>query len=126
MLKEGDNVYAKFGKYKILLSKKLVDRFKITDFNNHQFVMGVRPEDIYLKEEKATKTNNLLEVKVNFLEKLGNEILVYNECSGKDGDLCFRCKPRTDINEDDVISLMIDTEHIHLFEYDTEKTILNR
>ena len=88
--------------------------------------MGIRSEDIYLSNEKVTKENSLVEGKVIITEKLGNEILIYTSVNGKDGDLVFRSKPRVDIEQDDVISLEFDTKQIHLFEYDTGRTILKR
>ena len=98
----------------------------ITDFNNRQFTLGIRAEDIYVDEEKATKDNSLVEAKVLLTEKLGNEILIYSSVNGKEGDLVFRSKPRVNIEVDDIISLRFDTKQIHLFDYDTGTTILKR
>ena len=126
LLKEGKEVYAKFGKHKVKLDKATVERIVKDDFNNQQFIMGIRSEDIYLSNEAVTKTNSLVEGKVIITEKLGNEILVYASVNGKEGDLVFRSKPRVEIDQDDIISLEFDTKQIHLFEYDTGKTILKR
>ena len=126
LIKENENTYATFGKNKVKLDEETVKRIKISDYNNHQFVLGIRPEDIYIEDEKATRENSLVKAKVKVLEKLGNEILVYTNCSGKDGELVFRSKPRTNIYEDDVISLRFDTKQIHLFDFNTEETILTR
>ena len=126
LLKEGKDVFAKFGKHKVQLDKATVERIAIDDFNNKQYILGIRSEDIYLSEEAANKTNSLVEGKVIITEKLGNEILVYTSVNGKEGDLVFRSKPRVGIEQDDVISLKFDTKQIHLFEYDTGKTILKR
>lgn len=126
LLKEAKDVFMKFGKHKVKLDKKTVDRIAIDDYNNKQFTLGIRAEDIYLSNEKVSKTNSLVEGKVVITEKLGNEILVYAAVNGKEGDLVFRTKPRTNIEQDDVISLEFDTKQIHLFEYDTGKTILKR
>ena len=126
LLKEDKDVFAKFGKHKVKLDKKTVERIAIDDFNNKQFTLGIRAEDIYLSDKKVTKDNSLVEAKVIITEKLGNEILVYTSVNGKEGDLVFRSKPRVDIDQDDVIALEFDTKQIHLFEYDTGKTILKR
>lgn len=126
MLQDGDDVYVKFGKNKVKVDPSTVKRLKIQEYNNHQFVLGIRPEDITLSDEKPTKTNSLVEGKVNVLEKLGNEILVYTGVNGKDGDLVFRAKARTDIDEDDIVSLSFDTKQIHLFDFNTGETILTR
>jgi multiple sugar transport system ATP-binding protein len=126
LLKEGKNVFAKFGKHKVKLDESTVERINIEDYNNKQFILGIRSEDIYLSNEKVTKDNSLVEGKVIITEKLGNEILVYTSVNGKEGDLVFRSKPRVEIDQDDIISLQFDTKQIHLFEYDTGKTILRR
>ena len=127
LLSEGSGaVYAKFGKNKVALDKDLVRRLMISDINNRQFILGVRPEDITYTSDKATKENGLVEAKVRVLEKLGNEVLVYTQVNGKDGDVVFRAKPRSGLEEDDVISLVLDTKNIQLFDYDTEATILKR
>ncbi|MBQ4254809.1 MAG: sn-glycerol-3-phosphate ABC transporter ATP-binding protein UgpC [Bacilli bacterium] len=126
LLKEDKDVYAKFGKHKVKIDEKTVERFAINDFNNRQFTLGIRAEDIYVDEEKATKDNSLVEAKVLLTEKLGNEILIYSSVNGKEGDLVFRSKPRVNIEVDDIISLRFDTKQIHLFDYDTGTTILKR
>ena len=126
LLKEGEAVYAKFGKHKVRLGDSLVQRFAIDDYNNHQFILGIRPEDITLSDEAPTKDNSLVEAKILLAEKLGNEILAYASVNGKEGDLVFRCRPRVGIEQDDVVSLCFDVDHVHLFAYDTGKTILKR
>ena len=126
LLKEGKDVYAKFGKHKVKLDKSTTERITLEDFNNQQFILGIRAEDIYVKEEKVTKDNSLVEGKVLITEKLGNEILIYCSVNGKEGDLVLRSKPRVNIEQDDLISLEFDTKQIHLFAYDTGKTILKR
>lgn len=126
LIEEDEKVYAKFGKNKVLIDPKTVKRFDVKEFNNREFVLGIRPEDITLVNEKATKENGLVEAKVKVLEKLGNEILVYSEIKGKDLDFVFRTAPRSKLEADDVISLKIDTLNIHLFDYNTEVSILKR
>ena len=126
LLKEGEKVYAKFGKHKVQIDPATVERFAITDFNNRQFTLGIRAEDIYVSSEAPAKDNSLVEAKILITEKLGNEILLYASVNGKEGDLVFRSKPRVNIEQDDVIALSFDTKQIHLFDYDTGSTILRR
>jgi ABC-type sugar transport system ATPase subunit len=76
-------------------------------------------------EIKRQNISEILDIK-DITEKLGNEILIYTSVNGKDGDLVFRSKPRVGIEQDDVIALEFDTKQVHLFEYDTGKTILRR
>ena len=123
LLKDGGKTYAKFGKNKLLLSNAITDRMNVSDYNNRQFVLGIRPEDVSLASKKGDDT---AEAKINVTEKLGNEILTYCDLSGKDGDLVFRSKPRAGIEVDDSILVKFDMDRIHLFDYDTGITILKR
>jgi len=122
---EKGGVYAKFGKSHIRLDDSLVKRIKTEEYNNHQFVLGVRPEDIEIADQDMTD-EDVVEAKVRVLEKLGNEILVYCPILGKDGDLVFRAKSRTPIEQDDVLKLHVNTKNIQLFDFNTGVIVLKR
>ncbi len=126
---EKGNVYAIFGKNKILIDKETADRITVEEINQRQFILGIRAEDVHLVvDEETADGEHVAKATVKVTEKLGNETLVYCAMSGVDGDFILRCGAREYVRNDDEIRVAFDTKHIQLFEYDTEvgKTILKR
>ena len=88
-------------------------------------VMGIRPED--LKDARFPGRDELpkLDVKVDVVENMGSENFVYFTFAGK--AFTSRMDPRSsDIQPKQDIQVAIDTNHIHLFDPKTEKTMVSR
>ena len=135
---EGGKVYAEFENSKIELTQATVDRIiGLDDYLNtgKPMVMGVRPEDIHDDEEfvgaNQTKT---VEVIVDQLERLGAETLLYCKFES-DGDelrlgddakkpMVAKVDGRTTTEMGQAIKLAIDTDHIHLFDKESELSVL--
>lgn len=121
---EGDDVFLKFGHNRIKLHPKVKANLLETDIHNKQFTLGIRPEDISFSsyDEKSSDMKGIVKV----CEKLGNEILMYCELNGKDTDLIVRASSRSNIESDDKVNLIFNTEFIHLFDFNTGNTVLKR
>lgn len=134
-------IYVEFGKEKVLLSKekaKLIcnlDKYLNTD---REIIFGIRPEDV--SDEAAALENEksgVIEVKVDVVEALGSETLLYCKVrSDDDGEeksiaddvsnLVAKVDSRSSTKRDEVIKIALDMEHCHLFDKETEITILAR
>ena len=86
--------------------------------------MGIRPEHIYSGEMEREKTGLVyFEVDIKVYEMLGANALVYFDVDQT--GWVASVDTSTQLKSGDKIELGIDTEMIHVFDYDTEKTITN-
>ena len=138
-------VYLEFGLEKIALPKEKValicnlEKYLNTD---KEVVFGVRPEDLHDEEAwVADSKNPAIEVKVDVVEALGSETLLYcktrSEQAPEDeesiksivddvSNLIAKVDSRSSSKAGDKIKIAIDIAHTHLFDKETEVTILAR
>ena len=136
---EGDKVYVEFENSKVELSKKTIDRIIGLDAylnTGKPIVLGTRPEDIHDEPEFVEKNpTRLVEVRVDQLERLGAENLLYckfdieNEEEIMLGDnvkkpMIAKVDGRSTTQMGDVVRLAFDVDHIHLFDKETELSML--
>ena len=87
---------------------------------------GIRPEHL---EDRALINNDspdgsAINAKVDVVENLGNELLVYlTTTDNGEKSLQARLNPRSQVNVGQPVSLHVDTDHIHLFDTDTQQAI---
>ncbi len=142
---DGKNVYLEFGLEKIALPKEKVDlicnleKYLNTD---KEVVFGIRPEDIHDEEAwTSNKKNAVIEVKVDVVEALGSETLLYcktrSEQAAQASDtvksivedvsnLTAKVDSRSTSKAGDDIKIALDIVHCHLFDKETEVTIFAR
>ena len=136
--------YVEFGKNKIALSKEKMDLIvNIEKYLNtdKEIVFGVRPEDIH--EEEAWVNNPAkpnIEITVDVVEQLGAETLIYcstakEEVISEDGfkslddetsDLIAKIDSRSKTTRGDKVVVALDIDHCHIFDKETEVTIVAR
>ena len=134
------NVNIEFGLDKIALPKEKADlivnlgKYLNTD---REIVFGVRPEDVHdnpewLKNHEQAPT---IEVKVDVIEALGSETLLYCKTKSVDSgeeksiaedisNLIAKVDSRSTTVANSVINIGFDMRHCHLFDKETEITIL--
>lgn len=121
--KEGNEFYLEFGKNKISLPEgktKNIDE----NYLNKEVVIGIRPENVHDEAVYIeSMANNVMEAKVEITEMLGAETNLYLELDGI--EIIARVNPRTKAKPEDVIKIAFDANKIHLFDKETEKTIIN-
>ncbi len=136
--------YVEFGKNKIALSKEKmnlivnIEKYLNTD---KEIVFGVRPEDIHEEESWVNDSSKpVIEIKVDVVEALGAETLIYcstekEEVVVEDGfkslddeasDLIARIDSRSTTKMGDKIKVALDIDHCHIFDKETEVTIVAR
>ena len=140
-----NKVYVEFGMDKIALPKEKIalicnlDKYLNTD---KEIVFGVRPEDLHDEEAwVADSKNPTIEVKVDVVEALGSETLLYCKTKSEQApegeeniksivddvsNLIAKVDSRSPSKAGDKIKIAIDVAHIHLFDKETEVTILAR
>ncbi len=137
-------VNVEFGKNKIALSKEKIDlivnleKYLNTD---KEIVFGIRPEDIHEEEAWVKESKKpVIEIAVDVVEALGSETLIYcstakEQVVGEDGfksiddetsDLIAKIDSRSTTKRGDKIKVAIDIDHCHIFDKETEVTIVAR
>lgn len=138
LTKTGDGkVEIRFGNdRRILVPEEVLLKTDAKYFDGQTVVtLGIRPEDIhfegdFVKEHKDTA----IKCRTSIIEALGSETIVYCELDEKDEDaigestsrLVLKVDPRISIGRGEDIEIAIDPERIHLFDNETEKTIIPR
>ncbi|MCI9407777.1 MAG: ATP-binding cassette domain-containing protein [Clostridia bacterium] len=95
--------------------------------------IGFRAEDVTLDEDKVAKSAAKIKVRISHSEELGTETLVYGDIN-MDGDGFAETSTRVIIKSagfkeyqpDAVMEAALDIDAIHLFDEDTEESIMPR
>ena len=86
--------------------------------------MGIRPEDLHVEDlSKLTPDPAVINTHVDLAEMMGAEIYLYVTSEGQ--KLIARVHSKADVRADEDVRLVIDTEKLHIFDKETEKTICN-
>ena len=86
--------------------------------------MGIRPEDIDDEPEFMAKhTDCQLDTQVDVSEMMGAEIYLYLEYKGN--KMTARVAPTSKARNGDTVRVAFDPHKVHLFDVETEQTILN-
>ena len=136
LLKENDKIYFEFGtedtktrkgvKYKILLPDSKNVKGKLNEYIEEEkpVIAGVRPEHISDDDAYvAANPESVVKAHGDVTEMMGVETYLYMGCEGF--NLNARVDPKTATRAGDDISVAFKSEFIHLFDADTEKTIVN-
>ena len=140
-----DNVFVEFGEYQVKLPQSKVDlivnleKYLNTD---RPVIFGIRPEDLHDEpiwvESKETQK---IQVKVDFVEALGSETILYCITKKSDGfgeedvngsiiealsNMVAKVDSRSQTKSGDIIDIALDIDHCHVFDKETEVTILAR
>ena len=124
---------------KILLPKNVAARIKnINEYldTGKPVTLGVRPEDIHQDQMFVSKSpETVVTARIEVIEKLGAETQIYCELDyeGKESSvidnstqMIAKISSRAVVALKDVVDLAFDANHIHLFDGETEATILER
>jgi multiple sugar transport system ATP-binding protein len=89
-----------------------------------KIVLGIRPEDIHIKEYLPTgiSSSAVVPAKVDVIELMGNELFIYM-ISGKHQFLA-RVDPRARARPGDDLELVFNMDNLHAFNLETGKAIL--
>ena len=111
-------------KYYVEIPESKVDVEILEPLVDQEVVLGVRPECIHDEEMflSAAQTG-VVEATVEVTEMMGAETYLYLTCEGS--SLTERVSPRSTARPQDVIKVAIDPNRIHLFDKETEKSLIN-
>lgn len=122
--KRGDDIFLKFGSHEIKLPEAKAKKLENSDYIGREVVMGIRPESIHDEEAfLQSMPDSVVTANVEVVEMLGSETLLHMYID--DVSVTARVNPRTKTRAGDVIKVAFDANRIHLFDKDTEKTIIN-
>ncbi|MBQ4226029.1 MAG: sn-glycerol-3-phosphate ABC transporter ATP-binding protein UgpC [Oscillospiraceae bacterium] len=111
-------------KYFVEVPEAKVDDLALSELVDKEIIMGVRPEDIHDEEMfLSTAKTGIIECDVEITEMMGAETYLYLNCEGI--SLTARVDPRSTARPQDTIKVAIDPNKIHIFDKETEKTIIN-
>jgi multiple sugar transport system ATP-binding protein len=122
--RRGEEIHLMFGTDDIKLPEGKAKKLEGTDYIGREVIMGIRPENLH--DEAVfldSLTDSIVEAKVEFVEMLGSETLLYLMLD--DIDFVARVNPRTRARAGDTIKVAFDTNKIHLFDRETERVIMN-
>ncbi len=137
---EKGKIYVNFvGNNKILLPKAVAARIKnVNEYldTGKTVTLGVRPEDIHQDASFiAASPETVVKARIDVIEKLGAETQIYCELDheGKESSvidnstqMIAKISSRAVVALNDVVELAFDANHIHMFDGETEATLLNR
>lgn len=119
-------VTVNFGSHSIVLPEEKRKFLISEDYIGKEVVFGIRPEDIHDEADFVKKhKDSVVSGYVDVVEKLGSETLLYVNMEGKEGYAVARVDCRSEVKMNTNYNFAIDMMHIHLFDKDTERTILN-
>ncbi len=124
--KRGNDVYLNFGANSIKLTEGKAKKLDSSEYIGKEMIMGVRPEAIH--DEAAyieSMPECVVDSEVEVIEMLGSETLLYMSIDGATTNIIAKVNPRTKARSGDKIKVTIDSNKIHLFDKDTERTIMN-
>lgn len=101
-------------------SKALLDG----GYAGKEVIFGIRPEDLYDNAEKLGKPAKAsIEAVINVYELLGSEVCLYFDFG--EAKMTARVDPDTTARNGDKVKFILDTDKIHVFDKETERTITN-
>ena len=121
--KRDDGTYVVVGDCEVKLPEGKAKHLEESGFTGTDVVMGIRPEDIHDDELFISNASNTFETDVDVTEPMGAETYLYLKLFGK--TFIARVNPRTTAKPGDRIKVAFDATKIHLFDKETEKTIIN-
>ncbi len=127
LVEENGNVFARFGENKILIPEGRIAKLTDRSYIGREVTLGIRPDDIHDEEVFIQNyPQATVSAYVELIEKLGFETLLYLNISGKeDENIVARVNPRSTVMMNDTVKMVFDPNRIHLFDKETEISILS-
>ena len=122
--KQGDKFVVKFGSSTIPVPSNKINDDSLDAYVGKDIVFGIRPEDVHDEPEIVEKLADCcVEADVDVTELMGAETYLYLTCEGN--AVTARVEPTSVAKSGDKIKVALDMNKCHLFDKETEKTILN-
>lgn len=123
--RKGKGYIARLGKYEININWDESKAQNLGAYEGKEVFMGIRPEELHDHQSTENPKNlSYVEAQVELSEPMGSEIYLYANINGE--KTIAKIPPRSSVKIGDSIKLGINTNHIHLFDMETEKAIAVR
>lgn len=116
---EEDKVYLSFDNFKLKLSDKISCFLKESKYINKKIILGIRPEDIYIKTNNNSNLSEAYEIEIDNVEDLGS--LSYLYLKSNNNHYTAKISPSSMIETGEKISIYFDMEKIHLFDSESKE-----
>lgn len=124
---EGEEVYAVFGDNRILVPNGKLSKLVDPGYIGKKVLMGIRPENIHYEQAfLSISPESAVETVVRHVELMGSETYLHLDLSGVPGDVVARVDPRCIASHGMSMAVAIDSNRLHFFDIDTEKSIMSR
>ena len=111
-------------KYTVEIPEAKVDEEALEPLVDQEVVLGIRPESLHDEEMFiSSASTGVVKATVEVTEMMGAETYLYLTCEGI--PLTARVSPRSTARPQDEIQIALDPNRIHIFDKDTEKTVIN-
>ena len=121
---DGGDYALKYGQYSVKVPKGKDKDNVLKDYVGKEVVFGIRPENVHDEPEILRKNpDGIVEANVEVTELMGSETYLYLNWEGS--PITARVNPATTAKTGDRIKIAFDLTRMHLFDKETEKTILN-
>ncbi len=111
-------------KYTVEIPEAKADAEVLEPMVGKEVVLGIRPECIHDEEMfLSTAKTGVIDTTVEVTEMMGAETYLYLNCEGI--PLTARVSPRSTARPQDKIKVAIDPNRIHIFDKETEKSLIN-
>ena len=117
-------IYLKFGDHSVKLEETKAKAVEEKGYVGKTVVMGIRPEDLHDEEAFISIAKDcVVKANVDLTEVMGAETYLYLTIAGT--PFVARVSPRSTAQKDDVIDIAFDAHKIHVFDKETQLTIVN-
>ena len=124
LVKEDDGVYVVLGADRLKLPEGKASKEALNNYFGKEVVLGIRPEHIHEEESFiANQPEGVVSAYVDVTEMMGAETYLYLQVN--DTKSIARVNARSNATIGDTIKVAFDLNKIHLFDKDTELTIIN-
>ena len=117
--KSGEDYYAGFLNSSVKLPKEYCS--KVKEYTDKEVIVGIRPDDVFITEDRSCE--NTANGYVDLTEIMGSEAYVYLRINNE-YKIVIKTKSNINIRPGDTVSFGFDSSKIHLFDKETEKSIL--
>ena len=122
--KKGDGLYLTFGNSSVKIPEGKAQKLEGSEYIGKQVIMGIRPENMHDEEAYLSASPEcVVEAKVEVTELMGATTHLYLNI--ENSNFTAIVNPRTTAQPGDTIKIALEGNKIHLFDKETEKTIMN-
>lgn len=123
IVSKDDGLYIEFGKNSLKMPESKIND-AVKEHIGQKVIMGIRPEHVHDEERYLeAMPEYVIDANVEVTELMGAETYLYLDVEGS--KFTAKVAPTSTAQADDKIKICIDLQNMHLFDKETEKTIIN-